>query len=676
VSVLMPPEPDDPILFHDERPQIDLDPAEPVVPEAVELPADFYRDLVHDSALAWVFAEPVLDESGMIAEWRGIRLNGTSPHQIGYPGLCPPPGTDAYRIPLLPEAIGQLETAFRRVWRDRVQLPVTFRATGGVRVSHYAGWAFPTGDGVGLLYRDVSDQAPQARDASTGEQLLPGVEEAADMGSFEWLVDADVMDLSPGAARLLGLHGVPLNLRLSAFLDGVEPGDRNRVESALRSAAQIGSAFRSRFEIPARGSVARRTIRQVGRPVVTGGRVRVIGVLEDITDTYQAELSFSRAQRLASLAMLSAGIAHDFNNILTVITMRADMVRESAAAEVGIDGFEEDARAILDAAGRASALTRQLMLFAGHQSGEPRRLDPVEVLDGMRPLLEHLGLDAVATEWHLTPTPPVLADRSQFEQVLLNLAVNARDAFEGLETRAPVLKISLGEVAATDPLVAGHDGADRHARWVALTVADNGCGMSGETLARACDPFFTTKERGRGTGLGLAVVFGILEQLGGWLDISSTEKVGTTVRAFIPPARPLPVVHTPAPSTEPEPEGALLVVVDDDPAVRLVTSRTLRHVGYRVLPASSGEECLRLLGEHPDVAAVVSDVVMPGMDGTELAHRILTGREDLPVLLVTGFSPPSVIGHPRLALVTKPLTSAQLTSALHRLLRINTDAIR
>lgn len=608
-------------------------------------PAD-YQSALLDSGLIWLFVEPLVEDDA-ITGWRGTAAAG---------------GADP--VALLPEALDQLAPTFGRVWRDGVDLPVTFRITDRPPDIQYTGWCFRSGDGVGFVYRVRREEA----DPDPGRQLrlVIDAEDAVAMGSFEWLVDPDTVEVSPSAARLLGLPGRPAEMGLARFLDHVAAGDRARVEATLRSAAQIGAAFRSRFEVSSDGTLPGRTIRQVGRPLLDAGPRRVVGIVEDITDSYRAELSFVRAQRLASLGMLSAGIAHDFNNVLTVVTMRADMMRESLAApHPDTAGFDEDIQAILEAAGRASELTRQLMLFAGHQSGDPRPLRPAEVLEDLQPLVERLCGDRVAVEWELPPTAAILADRAQFEQVVVNLVVNARDALDSLDdpARVPSLTISVGEVAATDPLVANHPAADRQPLWVRLRVVDNGPGMSAPTMARACDPFFTTKDRGRGTGLGLSVVFGVLEQLGGWLDIASVPGAGTTVGVFIPPVR---AAH--GWSAQPEPRRQQLIVVDNDAAVRLSTDRMLTLAGYAVLSAASGAECLQLLDANPAVVAVVTDVDLPGMEGTELARRILTGYAELPVLLVTGSTPPTdVTGHPRLALLAKPATSAQLTAALRRL---------
>jgi len=504
---------------------------------------------------------------------------------------------------------------------------------------------------------DLVDGDPLEGDPGDDREALDPARRRA-IGTWEWDPATDTVDGSVTAGHLLGLQPGHAHAHLADLLAGVWQAHRRRVTATLRAAMDVDAPFTTRFATVADPS---RTVRVVGQPITVGGDRRLAGIVEDVTESARDSQAVARSQRLASLGMLAAGIAHDFNNLLTVVSMRADMIRTDALEHEPGDPAG-DAAAILDAADRAAALTRQLMLFAGQQ-GESRLVDLSALADGLRPMVSSLRGSQVEVEFDLSPVPPVLADPVQLEQVVLNLAMNARDALAGTPPGGDVVARVTVRVH-TEPGPVGPE--------VVLEVSDNGPGMDAETLARACDPFFTTKTVGRGTGLGLSVVFGIAERVGGRLDITSQVGAGTTVRVLVPAVRTAD--HGPDADVPDGGVGAVaarVLVVDDEPAMRAVHGRVLERAGYQVVLAGDGLTALAALAVEPGIVAVLSDVLMPGMDGTELAGRVLRDHPTVRVLLVTGIAPPTdVLVHPRVRLVGKPITASQLVAELRSLLAV------
>lgn len=455
-----------------------------------------------------------------------------------------------------------------------------------------------------------------------------------------------------------GLTTLPVPAAIDDLVGLVAPAHRGPVTAALRGAAGDGAGdgdSDSGFAIEFTTAGAEpTTLRMLGRPVVVDGHRRLVGMVEDVTADRAHEQHRVRASRRAGMAKLAAGVAHDLNNFLTVISMRADLLDGALEAEaVDPVHYQEDLSAISAASVGASGLTRQLSVFAGSGGGPTAEVDLAALVAGLRPRLAEARGGPVDVDYDLQECPAVRCDRAQAEQLVSNLVVNARDAVAeavALDRREPRVRVTVRPV--TDAVL--------------IEVTDNGAGMSDDVAERALDPFFTTRGAGRGTGLGLSVVFGIVEHLGGTLDLESEPGVGTTVRVTLPTvagaaARPVPPEAAEA--------ATRVLVVDDDPAVVAITARILGSRGFDVTTASSGEQALALLHGARPFAIVVSDVVMGQMTGMVLAEHIARDWPGLPTLLVTGYAPPAgLVVNPLLDLVTKPLTGAQLVGAVRTLL--------
>ncbi|MFI5008760.1 MAG: ATP-binding protein [Solirubrobacterales bacterium] len=395
------------------------------------------------------------------------------------------------------------------------------------------------------------------------------------------------------------------------------------------------------------------------------------------TDAEREELQnqLHQAQRLESLGQLAGGIAHDFNNLLAVIINYAAFVANDLDAASGVDGDDrwhgtrEDVEQIRLAGERASHLTHQLLAFARREVVQPEVVHVNDVVSHVEQLLRRTLGEQVELHSSLDVNlSPVLIDPGQLEQLLVNLAVNARDAMpEGGALSIDTTNVDINEdYAASRPELS----PGPHVR---LRVSDTGVGMPFETAQRAFDPFFTTKPPGQGTGLGLATVYGIVQQAGGHSQIYSKPDIGTTFTALLPVTDR---VSSPAePQTDsPVPRGeATILLVEDEQALREVTRRILTGAGYRVIVAANGPEALVLASEHTDaIDLLLSDVIMPQMPGPQLAERLLVERPSVHVLLMSGFAQPILDsgGHldAGMALMEKPFSGLGLLAKVAQIL--------
>ncbi|GAA0475049.1 hypothetical protein Ade02nite_41050 [Paractinoplanes deccanensis] len=369
----------------------------------------------------------------------------------------------------------------------------------------------------------------------------------------------------------------------------------------------------------------------------------------------RAEAQAHRSQRLESLGQLAGGIAHDFNNMLGVIVNYANFVVEEAESpEPDVKMIAADARQVIKAGERGTDLTHQLLSFARREVVRPQVLDLNKVIGDVQEMLrrsigEHITL-IFRPEADL---PPVTCDPGQIEQLLVNLAVNARDAMPS----GGNLVIDTG----------------RHGDQVRLRVSDSGKGMTPDVVERAFEPFFTTKASGEATGLGLATVYGIVTQADGEVSITSEPGLGTTVTVLLPMSSSLasssPVVAEAEASTRGH--GETLLVVEDEAALRDVAGRILSGAGYNVLKASCGAQALEVASGHSgQIDLLLSDVVMPGMLGKELAERLVGERPDTRVLYMSGYAQPVLHSQgtldPGVALLEKPFTAEDLLTAVRK----------
>lgn len=368
-----------------------------------------------------------------------------------------------------------------------------------------------------------------------------------------------------------------------------------------------------------------------------------------------------QSQRLESLGLLAGGVAHDFNNLLSVILNCAAFVAEATTDN---EPVQADVQEIRKAAKQAAQLTRQLLIFGRRDRVQLEALDLGAVVADVQSLLARSIGEHVKLIVHPPGSlPPVRGDRSQIETVLVNLAINARDAMPDGGT----LTIESG-VALLDGEQAGLFPPVPSGSYVTLSVTDTGVGMSPDVVMRIFEPFFTTKPQGHGTGLGLATVHGIVAAAGGGLSVQSELGVGTTIRAFFPAAEQAVAAEaTPPPAVDVRSRGETLLVVEDEPAVLQLVVRMLRRNGYSVIAAPTGTRALALAAEH-DFDMLLTDVVMPEISGLELAERIRQLRPAASILFMSGYSPDLFGGKRDMAegitLLQKPFTEQALLEGI------------
>ena len=398
---------------------------------------------------------------------------------------------------------------------------------------------------------------------------------------------------------------------------------------------------------------------------------RVLGFVQvsiDLTERRNLEEQFRQSQKMDAVGRLAGGIAHDFNNLLTVIRLNTEIIMEGLDPE---DPRSEDVKQIRSAAERASTLTRQLLAFSRKQILQPRVLDMNSVVGNVEPMLRRLIGEDITITSTCSARGYVVADPGQLDQVLVNLVVNARDAMpQGGRITIETRNIDLDENYTSEhaPVVPG--------RYVMLAVGDTGVGMSQDTREHAFDPFFTTKEAGKGTGLGLATVYGIVKQSGGYVWIYSEPGQGTTLKLYFPEVSAVAAFATSEPraaSTETMRGSETILLVEDEEAVRGLTLRILQKQGYRVIAAQHGREAMEIASkEEGHIHLVLTDVVMPGMNGRGLVERLSGIRPRIKSLYMSGYTDDDIIRRgfiePSRSFLQKPFTSDALLQTVRKVL--------
>lgn len=516
--------------------------------------------------------------------------------------------------------------------------------------------AWPHGDGGRDLFLFPAD--PAAKELADGWTLFA----ALPVPLLKLARDGRILLSNPPARALLGIDSCE-GRRLSDLIQG--PG--RPLADWLDDAAAGRGTVKAEI-VPLRRDDRDRFVQVALTPAADDGESVLIAVLHDATQLKSLEAQFAQSQKMQAIGQLAGGVAHDFNNLLTAISGYCDLLLLRHGPD---DADHADLKQISQNANRAAALVSQLLAYSRKQTLRPEVIDPREILLDLTHLLNRLvGEKVTLSLGHEPRLWPVRADRRQLEQVLVNLVVNARDAMpEGGEIRITTANRLLTEPLRRDRAVVAPG------RYVELTVADEGVGISPGHLRKVFEPFFTTKRPGEGTGLGLSTVYGILKQTGGFIFVDSAPGEGTRIMLLLP-AHDRDTATAPRPDAAPSPaargrsDGVVLLVEDEAP-VRAFAGRALRMRGLSVLEAASAEEAMEILEDDAlRIDVFVSDVIMPGMDGPGWVREALKRRPGTPVVFMSGYAPEHFggadDGMDDATFLPKPFSLQELTATVQR----------
>ncbi len=498
----------------------------------------------------------------------------------------------------------------------------------------------PGGVKVLGLTRDITERKRTEAALSESEARTQLLIRSSNIGLWDWNLLTNDVYFSAEWKSQLGFTDAELPNRFEEWEGRLHPEDREATLTAIKGFLESRDSdyeveFRLRHKV---GSwvwiLARANLERDA-----GGRpVRMMGCHIDVTERKHLEVQLRQAQKMEAVGQLAGGVAHDFNNLLTIISGYSEVLLSTLPAG---DPVRASVKAISEAGARAASLTRQLLAFSRQSVLEPKVLDLNAIVQETGDMLRRLiGEDVLLTTVLDPKLSRVKVDPSQVEQVLMNLAVNARDAMP----KGGKLTIETGNVELDDRYAATH--ADRRSgRHVLLAVSDTGSGMSPEVKARIFEPFFTTKGVGKGTGLGLAMVFGAVKQSGGSIDVYSELGLGSTFKIYLPAAADQ--------ASSPEKRDSSVVggtetilLVEDEDGVRALALLVLQRHGYTVLAASDGTDAMRVIEQHRGhIDLLVTDVVMPGMDGRELAEGLRPRFPQMKVLFSSGYTDDAVVRH-------------------------------
>ena len=479
---------------------------------------------------------------------------------------------------------------------------------------------------------------------------------ALEDGRFLEVNNAFIATMGYERSELIGRTSLELGL-------WVDTQERIRMVEKLRRGERVSAC-----EIKGRTKPGRvRDLLFSADPVQVQGQPCILSIMRDVTEERLLEQQSQQAQRMEAIGRLAGGVAHDFNNILMIASANVQLLRESKHEPASIQRY---ANQIQSATERGASLARQLLAFGRRQMLNPSILDLNAVVTELWKMLPRLLGEDIDTVLSLdSALGQVSADRGQLEQVIMNLAVNARDAMP----KGGKLTVETGNALIEHSFNGGHGADIPPGRYVVLAVTDTGIGMSPEVQVQVFDPFFTTKETGKGTGLGLATVYGIVKQSGGYICVHSEVGRGTTFKVYLPLVEAkLPVTQV-NPAKEHAPAGSgTILLVEDEVALRAVASEYLRSKGYQVVEAGDGEAALQICKSHSGpIDLLVTDVVMPGTSGPNVAKAVLQARPGLRTIFMSGYTDrtlgPELLG-PNAAFLQKPVSLETLACKVHSML--------
>ena len=563
--------------------------------------------------------------------------------------------------------------------------------------------------GYANLLAAVVDRLRTTWEARNGEAHLRLILDASAMGSWDFNLASGAVTRTTRHDQIFGYPDLLPAWNYAMFLDHVVPEDRERMIEVFSRAVEAEAEWRFECRIRRADNGEVRWIEARGRPggVQDGRPTCLLGTLADITDRKHAEEALQRhnemleasvakrtheltvanaqleaeavererveealrqSQKMEAVGQLTGGIAHDFNNLLQGISGSLELMR-ARVAQGRTAAFDHYIDTALTSANRAAALTHRLLAFSRRQTLVPKLTDMNKLVGGMEEMLCRTVGPSIRIETSLVGEPwPTLCDPNQLENVLLNLVINARDAMPDggqllIETTNTVLRDRRGRPKEWPPQDVPPG------EYAALSVADTGTGMAPDVLARAFDPFFTTKPIGQGTGLGLSMVYGFVQQSGGHIRLRSEEGQGTTVAIYLPRHFGATVDAATVGTTAlvSAVTGKVVLVVEDEPSVRMVVRDVLSDLGHTVLEAESGQAGLNIMASKAHIDLLLTDVGLPdGMNGRQLADAARQHRPGLKVLFITGYAASAAVGNGRMEqgmdVMSKPFTTDALAA--------------
>jgi PAS domain S-box-containing protein len=516
--------------------------------------------------------------------------------------------------------------------------------------------------------RDITERKHVEEDLKTRDERFQLVARATNDVIWDWDLVRNSIWWNENFKLVFGHDPAEIEPDASSWTNRIHPDDRHKVLESLQAVIDgSGTHWSCEYRFQHRNG---RYLLVVDRGFAirdTGGKAtRMLGSMLDVTQRRDLEARFRQAQKLEAVGQLTGGVAHDFNNLLTVILGNAEMLIEELDDRPNLRVLAD---MTMSAAQRGADMTRRLLAFARKQPLEPALINLNELVAGMEELLRRTLGEQIDIEWvragRLWTTE---ADPGQLETALLNLAINARDAMaEGGHLTLETANVSLDDdyVASTLDIAPG--------QYVLLAVTDTGHGIPREIIDQVFEPFFTTKDTGKGSGLGLSMVYGFVRQSGGHIRVYSEPGEGTCFKLYFPRSFGSGETLSENSVWAPGPGGReIILIVEDDRLVRENLANQLERIGYRVLIAGSGLQALQVLEDTPDIDLLFTDVVMPGMNGKQLADRALALRPGLKILFTSGYTENAIVHHGRLDrgvdFLSKPYRRDQLAAKLRKVL--------
>jgi PAS domain S-box-containing protein len=526
---------------------------------------------------------------------------------------------------------------------------------------------------------DISELKQTREALQKSEQQLREAQHIAGVGSYVLDIPSGAWTASDELHAILGMDPAAPHT-VETWENLLHPDDRDAMSAYFREdVIGQGLPFHREYRIVRAGSGEERWVLGIGRLEFSpeGRPVRMIGTIQDITERKNSEAEQERlaeelqqSRKLESIGRLAGGVAHDFNNMLQIISGNAELALADISPGDGANAARDCVRDVLKASERSAQLVSQLLAFARKQTIMPRTLDLNEAVESTLKMLQRLIGEQIELAWRPAAALwPVKADPVQIDQILTNVCLNARDAMP----HGGQITIETANISFDDAFCARHS-YYRPGDYVMLAIGDSGTGMDKETLRLLFEPFFTTKTLGQGTGLGLATVYGIVKQNHGFIDVYSEPDRGSCFKIYLP--RHPEAAAQPIPLAAPSPAcggGKTILLVEDDPAILDITRTLIEKIGCRVLPALTPGEALHLADEHPgDFHLLMTDVVMPGMTGRDLAKNIQKMHPGIPCLFMSGYTA-NVIAHhgvldPGVHFIQKPFGMEALAAKLREAL--------